>query len=227
MKTATYIDWPQGMLELGFATQEDLDEYCLRLLKSMYGNVDAALRFFKTYSAHIMGPAMGMKQSLADPCVFYIRNAAGQTILVAVCFVDDTLLVGTKEWVEWFKAGIKKRFGYTDLGKLKKHLGIWYEEKFDENGEIYLQATMPKMVSDIIKLYEKHTGNPAKESDVPGLPGECTYKWSGDAIDHEIYRKIAFSGRKQPSKGASETVQQSRIGTLGRSGEVCRIPQET
>ncbi len=40
-----FIDWPQGMLELGFATQDELKEFCLKLLKIMDGNVDdAALR---------------------------------------------------------------------------------------------------------------------------------------------------------------------------------------
>jgi hypothetical protein len=74
MESPTFIDWPADMLEMGFATQEDLKEFCLQLLKSMYGNVDAALQFFKTYSAHLTGPMMGMKQSLADPCAFYEKR---------------------------------------------------------------------------------------------------------------------------------------------------------
>jgi hypothetical protein len=121
----------------------------------MYGNVDVALRFFKTYSLHL-------KQSLADLCIFYKQNKDNNTVLIMVCIVDDTLLVGTKEEVECFKEGIKKQFGYTDLGKLCKHLGVWYKEKFDENGELYLEATMPKMVNNIIKLMEKHNGEPIK-----------------------------------------------------------------
>jgi hypothetical protein len=52
MESPTFIDWAAGMLEMGFATQEDLKEFRLQLLKSMYGNVDVALRFFKTYSVH-------------------------------------------------------------------------------------------------------------------------------------------------------------------------------
>ena len=86
MKTETFIDWPQGMLELGFTTGNDLKEFCLKLLKSMYGNVDTALRFFKTYSAHLTGPTMKMTQSLADPCVFFKQSKVNQTILIAVCF---------------------------------------------------------------------------------------------------------------------------------------------
>jgi hypothetical protein len=80
---------------------------------------------------------------------------------VAVCFVYDTRLVGTKREVKWFKKGVKERFGYSDLGKIRKHLN------FDENEEKYLEATVPKMVSDIIKLYEFHIGQPVKEIDVP------------------------------------------------------------
>jgi hypothetical protein len=37
----TLIEWPDGMQDLGFASQDDIDKYCIQLLKSMYGNVDA------------------------------------------------------------------------------------------------------------------------------------------------------------------------------------------
>jgi hypothetical protein len=131
-----------------------------------------------------------MKESLADPCVFYKQNKWNQTVLIAVCFVDDTLLVGTKEKVKWFKEGVKARFEYKDLGKIQKHLGIWYEEKYDKNGELYLEAMMPKMVNDIIRMWESHNGVPVKKQDIPGTQGECTYKWAGDSVDPEMYRKI-------------------------------------
>jgi hypothetical protein len=35
MDSPTFIDWPQGMLEMGFTTQADLKEFCLQLLKGM------------------------------------------------------------------------------------------------------------------------------------------------------------------------------------------------
>jgi hypothetical protein len=105
-------------------------------------------------------------------------------VLIAVYFVDDTLLIGAKEEVEWLKKRIKKRFEYTDLGKLRRHLGVCYKEKFDENGELYLKATMPKMVNSIIKLMEKHEGESIKQQDIPGTQGECTYKWVGDVPKH-------------------------------------------
>jgi hypothetical protein len=147
--------------------------------------------------------------------VFFKHNETGQTMLIVVCFVNNMLLVGTKEQAELFMKGIKKRFGYSNLGKLQKHLGIWYEEKFDENGEIYLETMMPKMELDIIKLYEKHTGEPVKESSMAGTPGECTCKWKGNPFEHTMYHKIvgkimylACKLFLEGSNGARELVQQ-------------------
>jgi hypothetical protein len=111
-------------------------------------------------------------------------------VLIAVCFVHGNLLVGTKEEVQGFKEGVKARFESKDLGKIRKHLGIWYEEKYDQNGELYLEATMPKMVNDIIRMWELHKGVPVKKQDIPGMQGECTYKWAGVTVDPEMYRKI-------------------------------------
>lgn len=189
IRVPTFIDWPDGMLELGFASEKDIEENCIQLLKSMYGNVDAAIRFFRTYRKHLM-EQMHMKQSLADPCVFYKKDDSGRTILIAICFVDDTLLFGLKEEIEWYKTGVKKRFEYKDLGVLRKHLGVWYELKYDEDGNRYLVATMPKKIREIIELYEKHIGKDAKIYAVPGTAGLCMAKWQEDAVDHTMYRKI-------------------------------------
>ena len=48
--------------------------------------------------------------------------------------VDDTLMTGHPKWLEWFKAGIGKRFDYTDQGRLKKHLGVEYKWYHNEEG---------------------------------------------------------------------------------------------
>ena len=59
---------------------------------------------------------MGMKQSKADPCVFMMHDGGGHLVLMAVIHVDDTLLTGHSDWVNWYKDGIGKRFDYTDQG---------------------------------------------------------------------------------------------------------------
>ena len=43
MEVEMYIEWPEEIVDLGIITKEFLGGYCILLLKSMYGNVDAAL----------------------------------------------------------------------------------------------------------------------------------------------------------------------------------------
>ena len=52
MENRTFVEFPDGLLQLGFITEEEKRTHCIELLKSMYGNVDAALIFFRTYRDH-------------------------------------------------------------------------------------------------------------------------------------------------------------------------------
>ena len=38
-----YIEWPEGIVDLGIIIEEFLKEYCILILKFMYVNVDASL----------------------------------------------------------------------------------------------------------------------------------------------------------------------------------------
>ena len=40
-----YLEWPEEMVELGFITKEQHQKQCIKFIRSMYGNVDAALRW--------------------------------------------------------------------------------------------------------------------------------------------------------------------------------------
>ena len=79
---------------------------CIRLRKTIYGNVDAALRFYKTYARYLTHD-MGMKRCAADACLFTLKDEEGRTKLISSCHVDDTLLCGTKEEIEKFKKSLK------------------------------------------------------------------------------------------------------------------------
>lgn len=128
-----YIEFPEGMDELGFVTTEEMQSHCIELGKSMYGNVDAALRFFRTLKEHLT-VHIGMINSRSDPCVFYLKDENGETKLIVASHVDDCIMVGPKDVIEQFKIDVKTRFNITELGVLKKHLGMWYEWK-EGNGE--------------------------------------------------------------------------------------------
>ena len=185
-----FIEWPPGSVELGLCTESEYETYCIMLGRSMYGNVDAALRWSKTLESHLVNVMM-MKQSLVDPCLYFWKDTEGQLILVVVIHVDDIALGGKKKTIEKFKAGLRERFGITELGVLKKHLGVWYEWGRDKNGP-YVKASMPEMAKAIVLDFEKHIGREVKGTRTPGYPGTSLIK--GDAkeepVHMEMYRSL-------------------------------------
>ena len=55
---------------------------------------------------------------------------------------------------------------------------------------MYVEATMPELVEDIITLTEKHLGGELKLYTTPGIPGDSLVKHEGEAVDNKSYRSI-------------------------------------
>jgi tRNA(Ser,Leu) C12 N-acetylase TAN1 len=73
---------------------------------------------------------MGFKQSLHE--AVYRRGSGGNTLLVGI-YVDDLVIIGTKEEeVATFKEEMKATFQMSDLGPLSFYLGI--EVHQDDSG---------------------------------------------------------------------------------------------
>ena len=49
-----FIEWPERISDLGIITMEFLEEYCILLEKSMYGNVDAALLWLRLLAEYLV-----------------------------------------------------------------------------------------------------------------------------------------------------------------------------
>ena len=130
-----YIEWPEGLIEMGFTTKEIKEEYCINLGNAMYGTVQGPRSFFLTFSKILRSPPLNMQQSQQDPCLWYRKDLEGNIILIVVVYVDDYLVCGKREVIEWWKQCVKKRFSISDLGKISKHIGVWYEEGQDEHGK--------------------------------------------------------------------------------------------
>ena len=182
-----YIDWPEGLVMFGFVDEEETRNTCLKLEKAMYGAVQSPLAFWKENASHLR--RMGMIQAKTDPCVWYKIKDNELWLIVAV-YVDDIVFSGCKEARQWFKNDVQKRFKITDLGKLKKHLGVWYEKKQSVNGPYY-QLTMQKYQTDLLNDWKSRTGREPRRAATPGYPGECLSKnTDGDSVDIEGYRMI-------------------------------------
>ena len=202
-----YAEFPEGMVELGYMTQEEVDKYVAKLGSSMYGNVDAALLWFNTLidfltSEEPNGP--GLLQSKSDPCILYKRRN-DETVLLCALTVDDSLIAGKPDDVKWLKTEIEKRFNITHLGRLRKHLGVYYDFDKDSNDDVVLKASMPAYEKEMIDLYEEIEGRPAKKYETPGTPGTFLAKNTGDTVKPSEYRSMTGKIMHWTRKIAPET----------------------
>ena len=52
--TDMFMEWPPGLVELGIIDEATKLRLCIKLVKSIYGNVDAALCFYMTYAKYLL-----------------------------------------------------------------------------------------------------------------------------------------------------------------------------
>ena len=126
----------------------------------MYGNMDAAVKFFKLLSRWMIDNKE-MKQSLADPCVFYKLDLNDKLDFLVSITVDDCAVTGPMKSIKWFMKGLEGRFKITRGGILKKYLGVDYERGLLPNGKSYCKATMVKKVEVLVTAYKEHIGEEA------------------------------------------------------------------
>ena len=191
-----FIEWPEGLVEFGYMTKEEQDGMCIQLGKAMYGCVQSPLAFFNELSKQLR--KMGLKQCKADPCIWY-RMDGDRLVLIVAVYVDDCILAGKKKDIEIFKVNIQGRFKISDLGEIKKHLGIWYEKCKDDDG-VYYELSMKKYVDDICIDWKGLTGKDPKLAATPGYPGESLVKNEGEAVNKGAYQvmlgKLMWFSRK-------------------------------
>jgi hypothetical protein len=105
-------------------------------------------------------------------------------------YVDDTIITGNRKEVQKAYQLIQLKYVIDILGKLSKHLGIWWKWIEDKNGNICLKATMPHMIEEVVKSFTEAKGKSPKKSSTPGYPGKYLQKNEGDTIDLDPYRSI-------------------------------------
>ena len=69
--------------------------------------------------------------------VFYKKDENGFPIMASTVTVDDCLLGGHPNELDFFMSDIEKQFNIVKELEVKKHLGINYDFKRDENNDIY------------------------------------------------------------------------------------------
>jgi hypothetical protein len=124
--------------------------------------------------------------------VFYKHNDDEKLALLLCSHVDDSLIGGLKSEVEAFYDEFEQYLKIERLGKLKKHLGVWWTWGTDENGDPTLTADMNDMIDAIEKKFVACRGKGAKKASTPGFPGTCLAKLKEgeEQVDIDGYRSI-------------------------------------
>ena len=113
-------------------------------------------------------------------------------MLIIAVYVDDVLIAGRKENIKEFKDQFQKTYKITDLGNLKRYLGIWFEWIETEDGEKIIKMHMDDMATKIVKEYETMIGGTIKTWNTPGYPSIKLTKADDEAeiINVDEYRSM-------------------------------------
>ena len=126
LETPMYLDIPHALVDLGFITEKQYQECCIELGKGMYGNVDAALRFFIRFTQYLTSEKVGLIQSKVDPCVFFKKDTNGDSKLIVVLTVDDCVVGGKLDDIKALMDLVEEEFNITRNEVIKQHQGVDY-----------------------------------------------------------------------------------------------------
>ena len=91
-----YIEWPEGILDLGIISKEFLREYCILLGKLMYGNVDSAILWLILLAKYLVNEC-NLRMSKAESCIFFRKDEKRNLELVMSFHVGDIFMAGNPE----------------------------------------------------------------------------------------------------------------------------------
>jgi hypothetical protein len=113
MDSEVYMESPQGYEQF---TQRD---ECLVLKKAIYGLVQAARQWYKTFSKFVV-EELKFTESKADACLLYKKTAMGN--IYFGMYVDDVLLVGPPKAVQTVLNLVKSKYNIK-YAPFKEYVG--------------------------------------------------------------------------------------------------------
>ena len=140
----------------------DINDYCVKLHRSLYGAADAPKLFYEHCDK--IFEKIGMKKCDKDPCLYL-----GDGIAVS-CYVDDQFIIGTSdEKINKFIAALKaESLPVTDEGEIAQYLGIVVDRKEDGGFEL----TQTKLIERLVEVLGLSDTKPRSEKKTPALIGE-------------------------------------------------------
>ena len=100
-----------------------------------------------------------------------------------IYYLNDCCIMGKPEHVDETKKKPNRYFVMVKDCQLRKLLGIRYEWKIFELGEVYVVMSMKDKAEENIKQYENYTVKTLNNYMSPGAPGAMLQKNNGGTIN--------------------------------------------
>ena len=203
--TDVYIEMPEGLREYQRMQGIELDDEdsVIKLRRAQYGLVQSPRLWMETFCKILK--SLGLTQCKTDPCLFCLFDKDGELLAVVVVYCDDCILAGRSKWVIQIKIGISGQVKISDLGNLKRHLGVDYEFGCDAQGR-YLLSSMTEYHDSMVRDFEKDMSGSIKTFSTPGAAVTPPLRSSPDdeIILNEEFRsyvgRIMFAcGKTEPT----------------------------
>jgi len=204
-----YIEPPEGWTGI----DQNTGIHICKLIKDMFGIVQDPRCWSKTFAKCVTAQQDRYNEKRIVPMLFIYRNNDGQIEGLLANYVDDGIICGTRNAVDYMKNMIKEDFNITEQGPLRKHLGVVNMRKHDKFGE-YWRVQLKKFRTEMILLleYEMLTGKKIKSCVTPGAPGKTLGANNGETIMEAEYRKIVgkllWSSTKKDSPDCAKAVRE-------------------
>jgi hypothetical protein len=164
--TDVFIELPEGLREYLRTQGVELDEdTVIKLLRAQYGLVQSPRLWMETFSSILT--SLGLKQCKTDPCLFCLFDEDGKLLVIVVVYCDDCIITGRSKWVTQIKVGITGQVKISDLGNLKRHLGVDYDFGCDAHGQ-YIRSSMTEYLDSMVRDFETDMSDSIKTFSTPG-----------------------------------------------------------
>jgi hypothetical protein len=202
VNTDVYIELPEGLREYMQMQGIELDDdTVIKLLRAQYGLVQSPRLWMETFS--LILTFLGLKQCKTDPCLFCLFDEDGNLLVIVVVYCGDCIIAGNSKWVIQIKIRISGQVKISDLGNLKRHLGVDYEFGCDAQGP-YIQSSMTEYLDSMVRDFEKDMSRSIKTFSTPGTAVTPPLRSSPDDKINLIEMFRSYVGRIMFACGKTE-----------------------
>ena len=164
----------------------EADTHVCKLQRPLYGLKQSPRQWNKTLHKRLTN--LGFRRMATEPC-FYIKHDAHGQLLVVGAFVDDLIIVGKKVSALELRATLQTVFEMTDLGEMKKFLGM----EIDRDREARtITVSQQSYLAGVLEKFRMEECNPVSS---PIVAGYHPHKRQDDepAANKPLYQSIVGS----------------------------------